>query len=246
MRAAATLADLEAQVGRDLRLVAYPEIDWVPERQDAFGRAVLDVLVVGAGQGGLALSFALQRERVSRVLAIDAAPAGAEGPWTNIARMHTLRSWKTVTGPDLDIPSLTYQSWHEAQWGAADFDALGKIPTKNWHAYLQWYRRVLGLKVENGTRLTGIAPAGGFLAAKVDRAGTSGEILARKIVLAQGIEASGRWWMPEFLERLPRHLCAHTGDAIDFGRLRGRHVAVVGAGASAFGAGASTFAAGAF
>jgi cation diffusion facilitator CzcD-associated flavoprotein CzcO len=245
LTAAATLADLDTQVGRDLRLVSYPEVDWVPERRHASGRPVLDVLIVGAGQGGLALSFALQRERVSRVLAIDAAPAGAEGPWTNNARMRTLRSWKTVTGPDLDIPSLTYQSWHEAQWGAADFESLVKIPKENWHAYLQWYRGVLGLRVENGTRLTGITPAGGLLEASVDRAGKHGAILARKVVLAHGIEASGRWWMPDFLEHLPRHLRSHSGDAIDFAGLRGKHVAVVGAGASAFDNAATALEAGA-
>jgi cation diffusion facilitator CzcD-associated flavoprotein CzcO len=178
-------------------------------------------------------------------LAIDAAEAGREGPWLDFARMKTLRSWKTVTGPDLDLPALTYQAWHEAQWGEADFAALGKIPKENWQAYLQWFRRVLGVRVENGTRLIGIEPREDLLCAKVDRAGAPGTILARKIVLAHGIEASGRWWMPSFLERLPSNLCAHAAHAIDFQALRGKHIAVLGAGASAFDNAAAALEAGA-
>lgn len=116
--AALGLAALEARVRRDLALIAYPEPEWVPPRVTATGERMLDVLVVGAGQGGLVTLFALKRDRVTNILAIDRKPAGAEGPWRDYARMITLRSWKTVTGPDLDIPSLTFQSWFEAQWGS--------------------------------------------------------------------------------------------------------------------------------
>ena len=55
-------------------------------------RGFLDVLIVGAGQGGLAIAFQLMRERVNNVLVIDKAEPGAEGPWINYARMPTLRS----------------------------------------------------------------------------------------------------------------------------------------------------------
>jgi cation diffusion facilitator CzcD-associated flavoprotein CzcO len=57
---------------------------------------------------------------------------------------------------------------------------------------------------------------------------------ARKIVLATGQDGAGRWWMPPFIAALPEELRAHTCDDIDFGRLRGKQVAVLGAGASAF------------
>jgi cation diffusion facilitator CzcD-associated flavoprotein CzcO len=49
-----------------------------------------------------------------------------------------------------------------------------------------------------------------------------------------GIERNGRWWMPPHIEALPARFRAHTADTIDFGALRGRRVAVLGAGASAF------------
>jgi len=228
------LAALEARVARDLALIAYPEPAWVPPRRTGTGEPVLDVLVVGAGQGGLATLFALARDRVTNVLAIDRKPEGREGPWRDFARMLTLRSWKTVTGPDLDIPSLTYQSWFEAQWGEAAFAALGKIAKESWADYLAWYRRVLALPVRNGTALIALAPAAEGLAATL--CGPEGErtVLARKVVLATGIETPGRWWMPEPVAALPGHLRAHTAEAIDFGALAGRHVVVIGAGASAF------------
>jgi cation diffusion facilitator CzcD-associated flavoprotein CzcO len=102
------------------------------------GKPALDALIVGAGQSGLVTAFALMRERVRNILAIDRAPAGKEGPWVTFARMPTLRSPKDQTGPDLGIPSLTFQAWYEAQHGAAAFASLHLIPSVDWHEYLQW------------------------------------------------------------------------------------------------------------
>lgn len=228
------LTALEARVARDLSLIAYPEPRWVPERIAASGERILDVLVVGAGQGGLVTLFALLRDRVTNILAVDRKPEGQEGPWRDFARMVTLRSWKTVTGPDLDIPSLTFQSWFEAQWGEAAFAALGKIPKEMWADYLLWYRRILGLPVRNGGELVSLAPCADGLAATLRESGEARTVVARKVVLATGIETPGRWWMPEFIASLPCHLRAHTAEAIDFAALAGKHVAVLGAGASAF------------
>ena len=228
------LAGLEARIARDLALIAYPEPRWVPERSTAAGERMLDVLVVGAGQGGLAILFALMRDRITNVLAIDRKPEGLEGPWRDFARMVTLRSWKTVTGPDLDIPSLTFQSWFEAQWGAAAFAALDKIPKDLWADYLLWYRRVLSLPVRNGVELVALAPCREGLVASVREGARETSITARKVVLATGIETPGRWWMPDVVAALPARFRAHTGDRIDFAALAGKHVAVLGAGASAF------------
>jgi cation diffusion facilitator CzcD-associated flavoprotein CzcO len=192
------------------------------------------VLIVGAGQGGQAVAAALQRERVGRVMLIDRARAGTEGIWRDSARMVTLRTWKTVTGPDLGLPSLTFQSWFEAQHGAAAFEALGKIPKETWHDYLLWVRAVLGLDVRSGVELLRLHPAGTLMAAMVRDSRGERTLFARKVVLAMGIAASGRWWMPPEVEALPPHLRAHTAEPIDFAALRGRCIAVLGAGASAF------------
>ena len=245
----AGLAALEKNVRRDLELIKYPEQAWIPPRYAASGGRVLDVLVVGAGQGGQAVASMLLRERVDNILVIDRAPRGQEGPWRTYARMQTLRSWKTVTGPDLGLPALTFQSWFEAQYGAAPFEALNKIPKEMWHDYLLWVRDVLGLPVRSGASLEKIEPsadpAAPCLRATVRENGSASTLLARKIVLAMGIEASGRWWMPEHVAALPSHLRAHASEAIDFARLAGKRVAVLGAGASAFDNAATALEAGA-
>ena len=235
MRMGEALKALEAQVARDIALTAHPRTDWMVPRPHG-GKPALDVLIVGAGQSGLATAFALIRERVRNILVIDRAPEGKEGPWVTFARMPTLRSPKEQTGPDLDVPSLTFQAWYEAQHGAQAFADLHLIPARDWHDYLVWYRGVLDLPVRNGVAATAIAPG------KLDDGGrcllvtlSSGEVLAaRKLVLATGQDGTGEWWMPDFVRALPPDRRAHTCQLdIDFERLRGKTVAVLGAGASA-------------
>ena len=59
--------------------------------------------------------------------------------------------------------------------------------------------------------------------------------LTREVVLATGLEGAGARRVPEFVrDRLPRDVWAHTADPIDFDALRGRRVAVIGGGASAY------------
>lgn len=207
---------------------------------------MFDVLIVGAGQARLATAFGLRLEQVTNVRLIDRAPRGGEGPWVTFARMTTLRTPKTVTGPDLGIPSLTPRAWWEAKFGRQGWERLDRFSPGDWQDYLDWYRDVLGLAVENETELTAIAPAGGLLAA--DLRGPRGQtrVLARKIVLATGIDGSGRWQVPEVIRAaLPRDRYAHSAEAIDLAAVRGRRVAVLGAGASAFDNAAAALEAGA-
>ncbi len=229
-----TLLELEADVVRDLALTAHPRAPWLVPKS-AGGQPVLDCLVIGGGQCGLAVAFALKRDRVDNLLVIDRAPYAQEGPWSTFARMRTLRSLKDQTGPDLRTPSLTYQAWHEAQFGAADFARLHLIPTRLWADYLLWFRRVTGIPVRNGVSAGRIGPArtdDGLPCLSVET--SEGVMLARKVVMATGQEGVGEWWMPDFVRALPRSLRAHAADAIDFAALRGKVVAVLGAGASAF------------
>ena len=227
------LASLAARVRDDLARIAHPQLPWLTPRTAPDGQPALDVLVVGGGQSGIATAFGLLRAQVTNILMVDRAPRGAEGPWLSYARMRTLRSPKSYTGPDLDLPSLTYQSWHEARYGAADWAALGLIRREDWAAYLGWVRDTVAIPVQHETDLVDVADAGGLLAATLrDPAGQSVRY-ARKIVLATGQEGCGRWWMPDFVAALPPQRRAHAADPIEFARLRGRRVAVLGAGASA-------------
>jgi FAD-dependent urate hydroxylase len=240
------LVALEARVRADLARTAHPQAAWLAPRLGPDGEPALDVLVVGGGQSGLATAFGLMRSQVTNILVLDKSEEGREGPWLTYARMHTLRSPKDFTGPDLDIPSLTYQSWHEARFGEDDWRNLDLIPRGLWAEYLLWFRGVVGLPVRNGCEVVEILPAAdGLLAAKVQTAAGIEIVSARKIVLATGQEGMGDWTIPEPLRHLPSSLCVHAAQPIDFDRLRGKQVAVIGAGASAFDNAATALEAGA-
>ena len=240
------LVALEARIKSDLDRIAHPRLPWLEPRIGPDGDRALDVIVVGGGQSGLATAFGLMRSQVRNLLVVDKADEGQEGPWLSYARMPTLRSPKDFTGPDLDVPSLTYQSWHEARYGEPSWEALGLIRREDWAAYLLWFRHVAAIPVENGSEVVDIAPAGQLLAVTIrGRAGGTRVRHARKVVLATGQEGAGRWETLPVLRHLPSRVQARTGDAIDFGTLAGRRVAVIGAGASAFDNAASALEAGA-
>jgi cation diffusion facilitator CzcD-associated flavoprotein CzcO len=242
----AALTALEAQVRDDLDKTAHPTSAWLAPKPGPDGKPALDVLIVGAGQSGTATAFGLLRSKVGNILMLDKAVEGMEGPWLTYARMATLRSPKHFTGPDLDMPSLTYQSWHEAMFGKAHWQALDRILRRHWVDYLVWFRRVLGLPVRNGCEVLDIAPAaGGLLAAKVQTSEGVETLYARKIVLATGQEGMGNWMIPQPLQHLPASLCVNASADIDFAALRGKQVVVVGAGATAFDNAATALEAGA-
>lgn len=230
------LDELAARVRTDLESVDYPARPWVrPRRHD--GEPMHDVVIVGGGQNAIAIAFGLRREQVRDVVILDRNPPDRAGPWVTFARMQTLRTPKTVCGPELGIPSLSVRAWYEARFGAGAWASLGKIPRAVWHDYVLWLRDTLGITVTADTEVDDIEPldGGGFAVHAATAGGGRIRVLARTVVLATGIEGSGRWLVPAAVEAaLPRALYAHTADPIDFSALAGRRVAVIGAGASAF------------
>lgn len=239
------LSLLESRVAADLARIAHPRAPWLKPKTGPDGQSAHDVIIVGGGQSGLATAFGLLRSRVDNILVLDKAPAGQEGPWRSYARMHTLRSPKDFTGPDLDVPSLTYQSWHEAKYGADSWNELALIPKGYWADYLDWFRHVTGLPVRNEAEVVDIAPADGLLALTVRSHGVESRLYARKVVLATGQESMGDWSLPGVIAALPPARRAHCAEAIDFSALAGKRVAVIGAGASAFDNAATALEAGA-
>lgn len=221
------LVALETRVKEDLAYLCYIGKDWVPQRVD-----VNDVVIIGGGMCGMVAWMGLTSSQITNVRILDRNPKGFEGPWLNYARMETLRSPKQLTGPAFGHGALTFQAWHRAQFGAAKWDALEKIPRTMWMDYLRWYRSVLNVPIENDVSVERVEPEGDLLRLHLLGADTP-SLLTRKLVFATGRDGTGTPNIPDFVNGLPPHRWAHSSDNIDFRTLKTKRVAVVGVGASA-------------
>ncbi len=232
---------LHDRVVEDLRWLGAEPANWVRERVNVDH----DVLIVGGGHSGLAIAHALRRAGIHRTTVVEAQPPERTSTWRTKARMRNLRTAKSNLGPELGIPSLTFQAWYEATVGRDAYEALARIPTEAWKHYIGWLAETTGVVVRNGTRLVDIAPDGDRLCVRLEKDGTRVTESCRKIVLATGISGSGAPLIPDALTSLPASLVAHTDSAIDFSSLRDRTVAIVGAASSAFDAAGTALEAGA-
>jgi cation diffusion facilitator CzcD-associated flavoprotein CzcO len=197
-----------------------------------------DVVVVGGGQAGLGIGFALRRAGIERTAVIDAAAPGETGVWTTTARMRTLRTPKIWPEPEFGFPELSFRFWYERRHGRTAYDELGRIPRIVWAEYVAWFERTIGVAVRHNTRLIGVTPSEDHLLLRLAVTRPDGGVderveTTRKLVLANGVEGTGGPDLPPYFLNLPAHLAAHTGDRIDLAALEGRIVAVLGAGASA-------------
>jgi FAD-dependent urate hydroxylase len=238
--------DCDRLARETLRLIGPDPEDWVAARPGIDH----NVLIVGGGQTGTALAFALRRAGIGRAGIIDGAPDETQaGVWTTRARMNRLRTPKSLPGPEAGLPGLSFQAWHEARHGAASYADIERIGRTQWADYLAWYRHFLGIPIRYGTTLDLLEPAGAHFRAHLTirtREGTETRVeTARKIVLANGVAGNGKPNIVAPLAGLPRTHVAHTADAIDFAALAGRTVAVIGSAASAFDAAATALEAGA-
>jgi glycine/D-amino acid oxidase-like deaminating enzyme len=115
-------SDPDAGAREALRLIGPDPANWVPDREGVDH----NVVIVGGGQTGCAFAFALRRAGIGKVAVIDAAPdAERAGIWQSGARMHVLRTPKTLPGPEFGIAALSFQAWYEARHGEAAYGKLG-------------------------------------------------------------------------------------------------------------------------
>jgi hypothetical protein len=223
------LAEHDATVARDLATLNLPPANWPASVVGPGGAPMTDVLVVGAGVSGLAAAVALTFQGIRNILLLDRAPEGQEGIWTNIARMHTLRTPKSLPGLAFNIPSLTFGAWYAATHGEAAWQALGRFPNRDWQDYLGWIRRVLKLPARNGVEVHAVRPRGGFLEVET----SEGTRFARHVVFATGRTRADNLQIPAGVARdLWPDRAMHSAESFDFARLAGRRVAVVGGSAS--------------
>ena len=240
------LAAHEARVARDLELLLLPPANWTAPATGPAGEPVLDVLVVGAGMYGIAATAALGFKGLRNILMLDRAPEGQEGPWVTTARMETLPLPEAPAGGRAGIPSLTFRAWFEARSGTAA-----------WAPTVQDLQcRLAGLPDLDPPRAA---------AARGERGGTAAGGAARRVagggaaaggrgtgaadpppVLATGRGGTGGFTVPPGIDPgLLPDLAAHGGGPIDFAALRGRRVAVIGGGPTAWDNAATALEAGA-
>ena len=227
-----SLFALEQQLARDLDVLGRPPANWTAPVAGPDGALMRDVLIVGGAVLGLAAAAALIFRGIRNIEVLDRAPAGREGIWTTTARMPHLRSPKGLPGLSMGMATLTFRAWFTAAHGQAAWDALYKFPTADWQSYLVWFRRVLALPVRNEVTVHAILPRDGFLEVET----SEGPVFARRVVLATGGRGSAAAAViPQGIARsLWPDRAAHTGEVIDFMRLAGKRVAVVGGSASAW------------
>jgi|TARA_A100001391_G_scaffold37386_1_gene20530 cation diffusion facilitator CzcD-associated flavoprotein CzcO len=235
------LENLEARLAQDLAWLNLPAKSWL-NPLDVEGQGVLDVAIIGAGLCGLVAAAALRHLGVDNVELFDRAPEGREGPWVTYARMRTLRTAKAASGPALGVGSLTFRAWYEAQWGTDAWDRMDLAPRETWMDYLVWYRKVTRAKVNNGADVTRISMReDGLLELTI----SGRPVLARRVVLATGLDGLGAPKLPAIASGVNRAFVAHSSDMFDLAGLAGKRVGVVGAGASAMDNAAAALEAGA-
>lgn len=226
---------LQQGIERTLRYRGAPPDNWV---EPAAGTDH-DVLIVGGGQNALALVWTLRHLGIRRVTAIEAKPAGQAGIWRDTARMRTLRTQKTLTGPDMGFTPLSFATWYDAHQGEGAFDAVGQIDRIDWGNYLSWFEQAAHIGVRHEIRVAGLSPEGAFFRVHLESPGRTWTEVARKVVFANGIGGLGQPVLPAFLtQALPPAHYGHTADRLDFEALRGRSVGIIGSAASAFDAAA--------
>lgn len=216
------LKELDKKIYQSLDFIESPPSPWNKKEP-----AVLTVGIIGAGMAGIAAAFALLQQGIVDFQIFDAAEEGLEGPWVTYARMNILRSGKQLTGPANAFPLLTFHAWYEAQYGELAWEELYKIPRSQWMDYLNWFRKVLNLPVNNGVYIQKIDTS----ASPLKLVSSECEIPVRKIVLATG---RGVAQFPDFMKGIPRDFYAHTMDSINFKRLKDKTIGIIGGGASAF------------
>jgi cation diffusion facilitator CzcD-associated flavoprotein CzcO len=250
------LAALATRARHDLDMLNFPAANWVPASNGPDGKPMLDVLIVGGGMCGQTAAYGLMREGIRNIRTIDRNRRGDEGPWGTYARMEILRSPKTLTGPNLGVPSLTFRAWFEAQHGAEGWKRLLKAGRIDWRDYLLWVRDTVGIEVENGTALVALEPTAAGVRATLDGASGREEVWARKVVLAGGRDGAGGIRRPRFpglagatgatgASDAARSRVLHSTDAMEPAGFAGRRIGVLGAGASAFDCAATALEAGA-
>ncbi len=198
---------------------------------------ILDVAIIGGGQTGLTVAFSLKQHCISNICIFDKNTQDSAGSWINIGRMETLRTPKTTTGPDLDIPVLSFKNWFCEKYSREAWDEMDYIPRLDWHNYLNWFRKVLKLPVKFNCNAGPLLWDSENLCYKFDvhTQEQKNTVFARKVVLATGLEGSGEWMIPPFVQQnISSNRYSQATFPIKEVSIKDKDIAILGAGPNAF------------
>ena len=216
----------------ELAYLKLPAAAWPCAHQDSDGKELADVAIIGAGMFGIAAAVALVLKGVPNIRVFDSNPKGRSGPWTTFARMRTLRSPKDLPGLALGIRALTFRAWYEAVYSTEAWETLYKIPNGIWQNYLDWIAEAFDLPIEHDTGVRSFSTGAHSVTLSLE---DGRSVAARRLVIANGRAGTGGAAIPGFIDpALFPERAAHSCDPVDFAALAGRHVAVIGAGSSAW------------
>lgn len=245
------------KIMREEKLVSYPDNSWPDINSDCFiktnditgatiSQNIKNCIIIGAGQSGLAIAYGLKREKIDKVILLDSMGENETGPWSTYARMEMLRTPKEQCGFDLGLPSLTFQSWYEAQYGSEAWNKLFRIPRVLWNNYINWYKHVTNPTVLYNTEAIDIEPieikkqdidnAYIYKVTTIDSSKNTDVMFSKTVVIATGASGAGGSIIPdEISSNIPKEIYSDVNHwPIDFNKFTNRTIAIIGAGASAF------------
>jgi FAD-dependent urate hydroxylase len=181
-----------------------------------------EVLIIGAGPYGLSISTHLRGQGIDHL--IVGRPMDT---WRNHmpAGMY-LKS--EIFGTDMSSPQPGYDLPAYARSERIDGIERGTpLSLERFLDYADWYVKQLVPDISDVTVTEIEAVSGGFRVSFAD----AEPLAARSVVIATGVLPYA--YIPAELSGLPSELVSHTADHHRFDHLRGREVAIVGAGSSA-------------
>lgn len=181
-----------------------------------------DVLIIGAGPFGVSISAYLRGLGVDHV--IVGRPMDTWRTHMPVGMLMKSEPYASViAAPQAGYDVATYSRLH----GFYYVDRVGPVTLERFLGYADWFTEQLVPDVRDITA-TKIDPVdGGFRVAFAD----ADPITAKQVVVATGVLPYA--YLPDELSGLPDDLVTHTRDLHKLDHLKGRRVAVIGAGQSA-------------